>query len=59
MGLRIRRSGRLFQGESSVYASLSPPCTGVDLYQSANRNAPFLLGTAVVVIIAVLVLFLS
>ena len=59
MGLRIRRSGRLFQEEPSIYASLSPPGTGIDLYQTSNGDAPFLLGAAVVVILAALVLLLT
>lgn len=62
MGFTIRRSGRLFQNignASDVRTSIGAPGTGISLQQSSNGDGRFILGTAVLVIISVLVLLLT
>ncbi len=62
MGLRIRRTGRLFQsGEiaSNLRTSIGAPGTGISFEQSSNGDGRFILGTAVIVVISVLVLVLN
>jgi len=59
MGLRIRRSNRLFQSiESHVRTSVGAPGTGIRFEQSSNGNRLYGLGTAILVAIAILVFFL-
>ena len=59
MGLRIRRTGRLFQsGEiaSSLRTSIGAPGTGISFEQSSNGEGRFIIGTAILVVISVLVM---
>jgi len=58
MGLRIRRSNRLFQNTgfgSNVFTSVGVPSTGISFRQSSNGTGPFLLGAAILVAISAVV----
>lgn len=59
MGLRIRRSNRPFRSmgvEPAVWTSIGAPGTGVSFGQSAEGNGRYLLGTAIVIAISVVLL---
>lgn len=61
MGLRLRRSGRIFQSigmETNAWTSVGAPGTGIRFGQSSNGDARFLVGAAILVVISLLVLLL-
>lgn len=58
MGMSFRRGGRGFQNvgiDAKVCTSIGAPGTGVDLYETSNGDAKFLIGTAIILALAAIV----